>query len=103
MVRIRVTDRSGATLLLEARVGEPVMHSLRAEAGVEATCGGSASCGTCHVYVEGGWIGRLPDADANERSLLDGLLDVRPTSRISCQIVVVQSMEGLALVVAPDG
>jgi ferredoxin, 2Fe-2S len=103
MISITVTDRSGATIAVDATEGDPLMHSLRAEAGVEATCGGSASCGTCHVYVEEDWVERLSDPDANERDLLDGLLDVRPNSRISCQIVVRQWMDGLALEVAPDG
>ena len=97
-----MTDRSGATLTLEAAVGEPLMQSLRDEAGVAATCGGSASCGTCHVYVADGWIDRLPAPDESERGLLDGLLDVRSNSRISCQIVTTAWMDGLALTLAPE-
>jgi 2Fe-2S ferredoxin len=65
--------------------------------GIEAECGGSCSCGTCHVYVEAG-LSQLPKADENEEAMLDEVAaEVKPTSRLSCRLKVTPELEGLVV------
>jgi len=65
---------------------------------IVAECGGNAMCATCHVYVEQGWLDRLPPMGEAEDALLDGAATDRlPTSRLSCQIPVRPELDGLVL------
>lgn len=64
--------------------------------GIDAECGGSCSCGTCHVYVDGAHAGRLPAPEDSEAAMLDMVAaDVKPTSRLGCQIKVTPELDGL--------
>jgi ferredoxin, 2Fe-2S len=66
--------------------------------GILAECGGNAMCATCHVYVEDGWLDRLPAIDDAEDALLDGAVAERlPNSRLSCQIKITGALDGLVL------
>jgi len=65
--------------------------------GIEAICAGSCICGTCHVYVAEAWHERLPPIGAEERELIEGALEPRPTSRLSCQIVLTPELDGLVV------
>ncbi|MBR0714144.1 2Fe-2S iron-sulfur cluster-binding protein [Bradyrhizobium liaoningense] len=70
--------------------------------GILAECGGNAMCATCHVYVDHGWLARLPDMADDEDALLDGVAaERRPTSRLSCQIKITPELDGLVLLL-PD-
>jgi 2Fe-2S ferredoxin len=68
---------------------------------IKAECNGALSCATCHVYVDEGWTARLPPATPEEREMLDGAFDVRGNSRLSCQIILTEKLDGLALALAP--
>jgi 3-phenylpropionate/trans-cinnamate dioxygenase ferredoxin reductase subunit len=74
-----------------------VRNNLR---GIIAECGGMCSCGTCHVYVEEPWEQRLPEADDEEQDLLEFIEDRRSNSRLSCQIVMDDELDGLVVRVA---
>jgi len=64
--------------------------------GIEAECGGSCSCGTCHVYVEGEQASLLPPPEDTENAMLDMVAaEVKPTSRLACQIKVTDALDGL--------
>ncbi|WP_026190849.1 2Fe-2S iron-sulfur cluster-binding protein [Methylobacterium sp. WSM2598] len=66
--------------------------------GIEAECGGSLDCATCHVYVDDRFIARLPEPSDIERDMLACVAaDRRETSRLSCQIVLTPELEGLTL------
>jgi len=71
-------------------------------AGIVAECGGACSCATCHVYVDPAWTAKLAPPDAQERGMLECVLDRRDTSRLSCQIVLTPALDGLILRVADE-
>jgi ferredoxin len=62
---------------------------------LEGTCEGQMACSTCHVIVAAEWFDKLPTAAANEEDMLDLAADVSRTSRLSCQILLSQALDGL--------
>jgi 2Fe-2S ferredoxin len=71
--------------------------------GIEADCGGLLSCATCHVMVQAPWTEALPPADAEELSMMDFTATPRsPNSRLSCQIVLTPSHDGLTVELPPS-
>jgi 2Fe-2S ferredoxin len=103
-MRVRCVAASGQLFELEGREGVSLMSVLRRQAtGVEAVCGGACSCGTCHVYVDEDWRGRLSPLDEGEEALLDSLASRRAeSSRLSCQISLTPELDGISVTVAPD-
>jgi len=105
MVEVRASDRNGTEHRLEAERGRPLMEVLReANLGVEGTCGGACACGTCHVYVGAAWAERLPAKSEDEQMMLDAiaeLAEVRPASRLSCQIPVGDELNGIEVEIGP--
>lgn len=99
---IDVTHR-GERHVLHADQGVTLMTLLRdADLGVDGMCGGFCACGTCHVYVSPDWQMRLPPIGDAERDMLAALADqtdVRPTSRLACQIDLAPGLNGLAITV----
>ncbi len=65
--------------------------------GITAECGGACACATCHVYVDEGWKARTGEPSQMEEDMLDFAHDVRPTSRLSCQIKVKPEHDGLVV------
>jgi 2Fe-2S ferredoxin len=63
--------------------------------GIDAECGGACACATCHVYVDPAWIEIVGKAEPMEEDMLDFAFEVRPTSRLSCQIKVAPKLDGL--------
>ncbi|ANY17327.1 2Fe-2S iron-sulfur cluster-binding protein [Bordetella pseudohinzii] len=63
--------------------------------GVVAECGGGAICGTCHVHVDPEWFAKLEPAGATEEALLDVVPDRGPTSRLACQIMLSEALDGM--------
>ena len=105
MVDVVVTGRDGSAQRLQATSGCALMDSLRdADTGIEGTCGGAMSCGTCHVYMDPAWADRLPPKGEDEAAMLEAISDfveLRPTSRLSCQIPMDEALDGLQLEIAP--
>ena len=105
MPTIHVIDPSGNEHTLEAPTGVKLMEVLREkeELGVAAICGGSCSCGTCHVYVDPAWVGRLREMQSDESDMLHDLSTYKPSSsRLSCQVPVTAELDGLKVTVAPE-
>jgi 2Fe-2S ferredoxin len=104
MPKIYLTDIYGAEHLIEGRPGRKLMESLREhEFGVIASCGGMCSCATCHVYVDPEWVDKLPEMQSDERSLISELTTYEPgRSRLSCQVVFDERLDGIRLTVAPE-
>jgi 2Fe-2S ferredoxin len=69
---------------------------------VEAACGGSSSCATCHVFVDAAWTAKLPPRSADEQELVEQTASYRgEASRLSCQIRFTPVLDGISLTVAP--
>jgi len=102
-MKIVATDRKGAEHIVEGRDGWSIMEILR-DAGlpIAAECGGACACATCHVYVNEGWYEKLaPPSDA-EVDMLDMALAVEPNSRLSCQLVCADELDGIKVTIAPE-
>lgn len=98
---ITFIEPGGATRAITANPGESLMvAATRAGvAGIIGECGGSAMCATCHCYVV---AGDLPPPEALEAETIEfNALNVRPESRLTCQITATGGMEGVVLQVAP--
>lgn len=92
--------KDGAKRSVDAKAGSSVMETAIHNniPGIDAECGGSCSCATCHVYVEGEFIDWLPMPDEMENELLDGVAATREAgSRLSCQLIISPELDGLAV------
>jgi 2Fe-2S ferredoxin len=100
-MKIVVTDQAGEVHELEGLEGWRVMEIIRDWGlNIKAECGGSCSCATCHVYVEDGWFERLEDPSDDEDDLLYSTLDKKANSRLSCQILMSEELDGLRVQLA---
>ncbi len=99
---IYVTDRDGTEHELEAVEGWRVMEIIR-EHGlpVKAECGGCCLCATCHVYVDPAWVDRLPPMRDEENVQLDEAVGLEDNSRLSCQLIMSEELDGLRVTLAP--
>jgi 2Fe-2S ferredoxin len=98
---LNVIDRGGHAHRLEAVEGWRVMEILRDyHVGIDGVCGGSCDCATCHVVVAPEWAERLPEPRDEEIDALDTLPLIEPTSRLSCQIIWSDDLDGLSLTLA---
>lgn len=97
-MKLIVTDKNNITQELEGIEGWRVMEILR-DYGfpVAGDCEGNCCCGTCHVYVAKEWLDKLYAISPEEQDQLDTLGGVKPTSRLSCQIILESALDGLAV------
>ncbi len=105
MAKIYVTDRNGGENEVEVPIGVSLMEPLRDEidGGIEALCGGMCSCATCHVLVESEWFAKLEARQDDELELLEGTECFEDgSSRLSCQIIMRDDLDGMRLTVAPE-
>ncbi len=95
-MKIYVTDPGGVEHALEAVEGWRVMEIIR-DYGlpIKAECGGCCACATCHVYVDEAWAGKLPAMRDDEEGMLDEAFDLQDNSRLSCQIIMSEELDGL--------
>lgn len=103
MPRIFVVDREGEEHTLEAEPGKKVMEIIR-DAGlpIEASCGGCCACATCHCYIDDEWLAALWPADEEEVDMLDMAFDVNDHSRLTCQILFTEELDGLRVTLGPN-
>jgi 2Fe-2S ferredoxin len=102
-LKLLVTDVQGVEHELEGLDGWRVMEVIRDwGVGIKAECGGSCSCATCHVYVDEARFAKLPPASDDEEDLLYSTLDKKPNSRLSCQILMNEELDGLKVTIAPS-
>ena len=99
MAKIKFIEADGEEHEVEAQEGESVMQAALNDLvpGIVAECGGFASCGTCHGYVDEAWLTKLPPPDAAEAGMIECAFHVRPNSRLTCQLKVTPALEGLVI------
>jgi 2Fe-2S ferredoxin len=99
MVEINFIDHTGERHQVHASVGMTVMEAAvqNRVPGIDAECGGACACATCHVYIAPEWQEAVGSAERMEEDMLDFAFDVRPNSRLSCQIKVTEALNGLVL------
>ncbi|HEV7339586.1 MULTISPECIES: 2Fe-2S iron-sulfur cluster-binding protein [Bosea] len=97
MPKITFIDAQGTSRTVEGETGSTVMEVAvrNGVPGIEAECGGACACATCHVYVDDAWLEATGQAEPMEEDMLDFAFDVRPGSRLSCQIRVRDELDGL--------
>ena len=100
---VKVTDQTGKTHTLDAPEGWRLMEVIR-EHGlpIKAECGGACACATCHVYIDENWHARLPEKTEDEDTMLDEAFDLKDTSRLSCQIILNETLDGLTVTLAKN-
>jgi len=99
MAKITFVDAKGEKRTVEAPDGWSVMEAaVKSDIpGIDADCGGACACATCHVYVDPAWAGKLPPKEEMEETMLDFAQDVKPASRLSCQLKVTAELDGLTV------
>jgi 2Fe-2S ferredoxin len=104
MGTVTVIAEDGERRHYDAVEGWRVMQILRAHGlPIAGTCDGAGVCGTCHVRVAGDWTGRIPPANDDEEATLDTLPNAGATSRLCCQIIYEEALDGLAIKLAGEG
>ncbi|HVW56982.1 MAG TPA: 2Fe-2S iron-sulfur cluster-binding protein [Rhizobiaceae bacterium] len=99
MTKLHIIAFDGTSYDIEAENGSTVMENAirNSVPGIEAECGGACACATCHVYVDEEWTGIVGEPESMEEDMLDFAFDVRPNSRLSCQIKVRDELDGLTV------
>ena len=99
MPLIKFIQHDGAEQEVHVAPGTSVMHAAidNGVSGILADCGGACSCATCHCYVDESWQEKTGEADEVEQQMLEFVMDYQPTSRLSCQIMVGDELDGLVV------
>lgn len=99
MPKIVFIEHNGTQHVVDAPVGKSVMQVAvdNMVPGIVGDCGGCCSCATCHAYVAPEWADKLPPKQEDEAMMLDGALEVRDNSRLTCQIQVRPEIDGLVV------
>ena len=99
MPKITYIEHSGKTHTIEVASGLSVMEGAVQNniPGIDADCGGSMACATCHVYVKEEWFNKIPKKEDGEEDMIDMAFEPKKNSRLSCQIMVSDQLEGLVV------
>ena len=97
MPKITYIEHSGKSHTIEVAKGLSVMEGAVQKniPGIDADCGGSMACATCHVYVKEEWFNKLPKKEDGEEDMLDMAFEPKKNSRLSCQLMVSDQLDGL--------
>ena len=99
MPKINYINSEGNSKTVEVENGLSVMEGAIQNdiPGIDADCGGSMACATCHVYVEENWLNKLPKAEDAEVDMIDMAYEPKKNSRLSCQLIVTNELDGLTV------
>ena len=99
MPKITYIEHDGKTHTIEVASGLSVMEGAVQNniPGIDADCGGSMACATCHVYVKEEWFNKLPKKEEGEDDMLDMAFEPKTNSRLSCQLMVSDQLDGLVV------
>ena len=99
MPKITYIEHGGKNHTIEVANGLTVMEGAVQNniPGIDADCGGSMACATCHVYVKEKWFSKLPKKEDGEEDMLDMAFEPKKNSRLSCQIIISDELDGLTV------
>ena len=99
MAKIKYIEHNGNEHTVDVQNGLTVMEGAVQNdiPGIDADCGGGMSCATCHVYVKEDWYDKLPKKELGEDDMLDQAYEPKSNSRLSCQIIVSDELDGLCV------
>ena len=99
MPKITYIEHNGKSHTIEIANGLSVMEGAVQNniSGIDADCGGSMACATCHVYVKEEWFNKLPKKEDGEEDMLDMAFEPKQHSRLSCQLIVSDELDGLVV------
>lgn len=99
MVNITFIEHDGNEHKVEVKTGDSLMQAAISNGvpGIDADCGGSCSCATCHVYVQEDWMDKVGEVNPTEEAMLSLSTDRQENSRLSCQISVTEELDGLVV------
>ena len=97
MAKIIYNTHDNKTHTIEVQNGLTVMEGAVQNdiPGIDADCGGGMACATCHVYVDEKWFDKIPKAEDAEIDMIDMAFEPKKNSRLSCQIIVNEELDGL--------
>ena len=97
MPKITYKDFQGNSKTIEVENGLTVMEGAIQNniPGIDADCGGSMACATCHVYVEEKWLNKIQKAEEAEEDMIDMAFEPKKNRRLSCQLIVSEELDGL--------
>lgn len=97
MTRIIYTDHEGTQRVVDVKPGHSVMEGAVRNGipGIDADCGGACACATCHVYIDEARISEINEASEMEKTMLEFAGNVKSNSRLACQIIINDHLEGL--------
>ena len=99
MPKITFIDHEGTSREVESKAGASIMEAAVKHMipGIDADCGGACACATCHVYVAKEWLDKLAPKDDMEESMLDFAEGVEDNSRLCCQIIMKDNLDGITV------
>ena len=99
MVKIKYIEHKGKSHTIDVANGLSVMEGAIQNniPGIDADCGGSMACATCHVYVKEKWFDKLPKKEDGEEDMIDMAYEPNKFSRLSCQLIASDELEGLVV------
>ena len=99
MAKITYIEHNGTNHTVDVQNGLTVMEGAVQNniPGIDADCGGSMACATCHVYVKDGWFDKINKKNEGEDDMLDQAYEPKKNSRLSCQIIVSDDLDGLVV------
>ena len=97
MAKITYVENNGKSHTIDVANGLSVMEGAVQNniTGIDADCGGSMACATCHVYVKEEWFDKLPKKEDGEEDMIDMDYEPKKNSRLSCQLIVSDELDGL--------
>ncbi|PWC30836.1 ferredoxin family 2Fe-2S iron-sulfur cluster binding protein [Teichococcus aestuarii] len=98
MPKMTFIERDGSRREVEAPLGLSVLEiAHKHDVDIEGACEGSLACSTCHVIVGGEWFGKLAGPTEDEEDMLDLAFDLQETSRLGCQLIMTEELDGLVV------
>ena len=99
MPKVTYIEHNGKSHTIEVANGLTIMEGAVQNniPGIDADCGGSCACATCHIYINEEWFSKLPKSEEAEQDMLDVAYEPKKYSRLGCQITVTDELDGIVV------